>query len=214
MPMSKQQANISLSKIFKNHKSKKKIFYLAKKDKDLVDLFINFSSFGEYKKDKGFKGILQLIIEQQLSVASAKAIYRKLKAKTVNISPESFLKIKESDLKKCGLSKQKISYLTGFAKKCKNKEINFRKIHKMDDENLVKEITKIKGIGPWTAQCYMLASLNRDDVWPIADLGLMEAVKRIKGLKNRPSEEDMEKISQIWRPYRSTVANVLWASYD
>ena len=212
--MSKQQANISLSKIFKNHKSKKKIFYLAKKDKDLVDLFLNFSDFGEYKRDKGFKGILQLIIEQQLSVASANAIYKKLKSKMPTISPVSFLKIKESDLKKCGLSKQKIDYLTGFAKKCENKEINFRKIHKMDDENLVKEITKIKGIGPWTAQCYMLASLKRDDVWPVADLGLMEAVKRIKRLKKRPSEEDMEKISQIWRPYRSTVANVLWASYD
>ena len=212
--MSKQQANISLSKIFKNHKSKKKIFYLAKKDQDLVDLFINFSEFGEYKRDKGFKGILQLIIEQQLSVASANAIYKKLKLKMPTISPVSFLKIKESDLKECGLSKQKIDYLTGFAKKCKNEEINFRKIHKMDDENLVKEITKIKGIGPWTAQCYMLASLKRDDVWPVADLGLMEAVKRIKKLKERPSEEDMEKISQIWRPYRSTVANVLWASYD
>ena len=212
--MSKQQANISLSKVFKDHKSKKKILYLAKKDKDLIDLFINFSDFGEYKKDKGFKGILQLIIEQQLSVASANAIYKKLKNKMPNISPESFLKIKQSDLKKCGLSKQKINYLTGLAKKCENKEINFREIHRMDDENLVKEITKIKGIGPWTAQCYMLASLSRDDVWPVADLGLMEAVKRIKRLKNRPSEEDMEKISQIWRPYRSTVANVLWASYD
>ena len=212
--MSKQQANISLSKVFKDHKSKEKIFYLAKKDKDLIDLFINFSNFGEYKRDKGFKGILQLIIEQQLSVASANAIYKKLKTKMQNISPGSFLKIKESDLKKCGLSKQKIHYLTGLAKKCENKEINFREIHRMDDENLVKEITKIKGIGPWTAQCYMLASLSRDDVWPVADLGLMEAVKRIKGLKKRPSEEDMEKISQIWRPYRSTVANVLWASYD
>ena len=142
------------------------------------------------------------------------AIYKKLKSKMINISPESFLKIKEPDLKNCGWSKQKISYLSGLAKKWEKKEINFRKIHKMNDEYLVKEITKIKGIGPWTAQCYMLASLNRDDVWPVADLGLMEAVKRIKKLKKRPSEEDMEKISQIWRPYRSTVANVLWASYD
>ena len=212
--MSKQQANISLSKVFKDHKSKKKIFYLVRKDKDLIDLFINFSNFGEYKRDKGFKGILQLIIEQQLSVASANAIYKKLKGKMPKISPGSFLKLKKSDLKDCGLSKQKINYLTELAKKCEKKEINFRKIHKMDDENLVQEITKIKGIGPWTAQCYMLASLNRDDVWPVADLGLMEAVKRIKKLKKRPSEEDMEKISQIWRPYRSTVANVLWASYD
>ena len=212
--MSKQQANISLSKVFKDHKSKKKIFYLVRKDKDLIDLFINFSNFGEYKRDKGFKGILQLIIEQQLSVASANAIYKKLKGKMPNISPGSFLKLKKSDLKNCGLSKQKINYLTELAKKCEKKEINFRKIHKMDDENLVQEITKIKGIGPWTAQCYMLASLNRDDVWPVADLGLMEAVRRMKGLKKRPSEDDMEKISQIWRPYRSTVANVLWASYD
>ena len=212
--MSKQQVNISLSKVFKDHKSKEKILYLAKKDKDLIDLFINFSNFGEYKRDKGFKGILQLIIEQQLSVASANAIYKKLKGKMPNISPGSFLKLKKSDLKDCGLSKQKINYLTELAKKCEKKEINFRKIHKMDDENLVQEITKIKGIGPWTAQCYMLASLKRDDVWPVADLGLMEAVKRIKKLKKRPSEEDMEKISQIWRPYRSTVANVLWASYD
>ncbi len=214
MPMSKQQANISLLKIYKDHKSKKKIFYLAKKDKDLIDLFINFSNFEEYKKNKGFKGILQLIIEQQLSVASANAIYKKLKAKMINISPESFLKIKEGELKKCGLSKQKINYLTGLAKKCVSKEINFRKIHKMNDEDLVNGITKIKGIGPWTAQCYMLAALDRDDIWPVADLGLMEAVKRIKKLKTRPSEEDMERISQIWRPYRSTVANVLWASYD
>ena len=143
--MSKQQANISLSKVFKDHKSKKKIFYLVRKDKDLIDLFINFSNFGEYKRDKGFKGILQLIIEQQLSVASANAIYKKLKGKMPKISPGSFLKLKKSDLKDCGLSKQKINYLTGLAKKCENKEINFRKIHRMDDENLMKEITKIKG---------------------------------------------------------------------
>ena len=97
---------------------------------------------------------------------------------------------------------------------CVNKEINFKELHKLDDELLIEEITRIKGIGPWTAQCYMLASLKREDVWPVADLGLMEAVKRIKNLEKRPSEDEMEKISQIWRPYRSIVANVLWASYD
>ena len=85
--MSKQQANISLSKAFKDHKSKEKIFYLAKKDKDLIDLFINFSNFGEYKRDKGFKGILQLIIEQQLSVASANATVSDDPSKISTISP-------------------------------------------------------------------------------------------------------------------------------
>ena len=79
--MSKQQANISLSKAFKDHKSKEKIFYLAKKDKDLIDLFINFSNFGEYKRDKGFKGILQLIIEQQLSVHQQMQYIKSLRLK-------------------------------------------------------------------------------------------------------------------------------------
>ena len=100
MPMSKQQANISLSKVFKDHKSKKKIFYLVKKDKDLIDLFINFSNFGEYKRDKGFKGILQLIIEQQLSVASANAIYKKLKRKNAKYFSRIFFKIKKIRSKK------------------------------------------------------------------------------------------------------------------
>ena len=212
--MSTQQVNTSLSKIFEKHKYKEKILYLAKKDKDLINLFKNYKNFGDYSRNKGFKGLLQLIIEQQLSVASAKAIYKKMKLKLKSISPEALLNTSDLDLKECGLSKQKISYLKGLALNCVNKEINFRELHKLDDELLTTEITKIKGIGPWTAQCYMLASLKREDVWPVADLGLMEAVKRIKNLEKRPSEEEMEKISQIWRPYRSIVANVLWASYD
>lgn len=212
--MSKQQANISLSKIFKNHKSKEAILYLVSRDKDLLNLFIENSDFGEYKREKNFKGLLQLIIEQQLSVASANAIYRKLLKKTISISPESILNLNHNSLKECGLSRQKISYISGLAKNCINKEINFNKINKLSDDDLITEITKIKGIGPWTAQCYMLACLKRGDIWPVADLGLMEAVKRIKKLKKRPTEIEMEKISQKWRPYRSTVANVLWASYD
>ncbi len=212
--MSTQQVNTSLSKIFEKHKYKEKILYLAKKDKDLINLFKSYTNFGEYSRNKGFKGLLQLIIEQQLSVASAKAIYKKMKLKLKNISPEALLNTSDLDLKECGLSKQKISYLKGLALNCVNKEINFKELHKLDDELLIEKITRIKGIGPWTAQCYMLASLKREDVWPVADLGLMEAVKRIKNLEERPSKEEMEKISQIWRPYRSIVANVLWASYD
>ena len=84
----------------------------------------------------------------------------------------------------------------------------------MDDENLLKNLTKIKGIGEWTAECYMLASLDRPDIWPVKDLGLQVAIQRVKNLKARPSEEEMIEISEVWRPYRSIVANVLWASYD
>ena len=84
----------------------------------------------------------------------------------------------------------------------------------MNDENLIKNLTNIKGIGEWTAECYMLASLDRPDIWPVKDLGLQVAIQRVKNLKTRPSEEKMIEISEVWRPYRSIVANVLWASYD
>ena len=112
------------------------------------------------------------------------------------------------------MSRQKILYCRILAESIKNKQLNFRELHKMDDEELKKNLIKIKGIGEWTAECYMLAALDRPEIWPVKDLGLQVAVQRIKNLKKRPSEEKMKKISKIWKPYRSTVANVLWASYD
>ena len=105
---------IFLRKLIKKehpHKYKEKILYLAKKDKDLINLFKSHKNFGEYSRNKGFKGLLQLIIEQQLSVASAKAIYKKMNLKLKSISPEALLNTSDLDLKECGLSKQKISYL-------------------------------------------------------------------------------------------------------
>jgi DNA-3-methyladenine glycosylase II len=84
----------------------------------------------------------------------------------------------------------------------------------MNDEDLKKTLCRIKGIGNWTAECYMLASLNRRDIWPVKDIGLQVAVQRTKHLKKRPTEDEMIEIGSKWKPYRSIVANILWASYD
>ncbi len=212
--MSKSPVSTSLSKEFKSHVLEKEIIYLCKKDKDLVPLFLNYKNFKGFSRPKNFPGLARLIIEQQLSVASANAIFYKLKNTLGTLSATSILKLDRSQLKKCGLSRQKILYLKTLAEKCTNGDLSFTFINKLSDEKIIEELTKIKGIGPWTAQCYMLACLRRPDIWPIKDLGLQEAVKRLKKLEIRPNESEMEEISSTWKPYRSTVANVLWASYD
>ena len=208
------QKNYSPSKHLKSHPLKKEIFYLIKKDKDLESLFLDNSNFGKFKRPKGFEGLIRLITEQQLSVASAKAIFFRIKKKLKKFNPVEFLKLSDKVLKETGLSRQKISYCRILAESIKNKEISFYKLHRMNDQELKENLIKIKGIGEWTAECYMLASLDRPDIWPVKDLGLQIAIKNVKGFDTRPSEEEMKNISEIWRPYRSTVANVLWASYD
>ena len=124
------------------------------------------------------------------------------------------LGVSKKDLQKTGLSRQKIDYCTGLANACITGKLDFSTLHKMNDEDLRKELCKIKGIGKWTADCYMLASLKREDIWPVGDLGLQISVQKLKKLSNRPSEMELEEISIKWKPYRTLVANMLWNSYD
>jgi len=158
--------------------------------------------------------LVQLITEQQLSVVSAKAIFDRLKKLLPTFDPESFLKETDLNLKSTGLSRPKIGYCRSLAKNIISGDLSFSLIHKMNDEDLKKTLCRIKGIGNWTAECYMLASLNRRDIWPVKDIGLQVAVQRTKHLKKRPTEDEMIEIGSKWKPYRSIVANVLWASYD
>ena len=212
--MSKKQKNISLSNLFKDHPNKKEIIYLSKKDKDLEDLFLEYPKFPSFKRPKGFEGLVRLITEQQLSVASAKAIFLRIKKLTPVFSPRKFLKISNSNLKKTGLSGPKINYCNILANEILSGELSFRSLHKLNDDELKKRLCNIKGIGEWTAECYMLASLGRKDIWPVKDLGLQAAIKEIKNLDSRPDEKEMYELAISWKPYRSIVANVLWASHD
>jgi len=200
--------------LFKNHPYKEEIFFLSKKDVDLKSLFLMHSNFRPFKRKKGFEGLVQLITEQQLSVASAKAIFNRLKKIVPIFKPKEFLQKNDLQLQSTGLSRPKISYCRILAERIISKDLSFRVVHKMNDEELKKELCKIKGIGAWTAECYMLASLQRRDIWPVKDVGLQVAIQRIKNLKSRPTEKEMVMLASEWQPYRSIVANALWASYD
>mgnify|MGYP005704948283 FL=1 len=193
---------------------KEQLSYLLKSDEDLEELIKSIPKIVPFKREKGFEGLVRLICEQQLSVASAKAIFDRLAKIVSPFEAKNFLKVSKKDLQKTGLSRQKIDYCTGLANACIAGDLDFTTLHRMNDEDLRKELCKIRGIGKWTADCYMLASLKREDIWPVGDLGLQISVQKLKKLSNRPSEMELEEISVKWKPYRTLVANMLWNSYD
>ncbi|MFL2707146.1 MAG: DNA-3-methyladenine glycosylase family protein [Gammaproteobacteria bacterium] len=167
-----------------------------------------------FSKQTGFEGLISLIVEQQLSVASAKAIFGRVKSMVKPFNPIEFLKIDPRKFKAAGLSKQKIDYCFGIANKIINKELDLEGLTKKEDSEVTKELVKIRGIGEWTAQCYLMACLKRLDAWPASDLGLIVAIQRIKGLNERPDYLTIEKMSEPWSPYRSIAALILWSTYD
>ena len=167
-----------------------------------------------FNKKKGFEGLVNLIVEQQLSVASAKAIFNRMKELIKPFTPKKFIEVKEVDLKKVGLSFQKINYCRGISKKIIHGDLNLKNLEEMSDADAIKELVKIKGIGEWTAKCYLLGCLKRIDIWPSSDLGLIVAIQRLKGMEERPKELTIEEIAEPWSPYRSVAALLLWSTYD
>ena len=167
-----------------------------------------------FNKKKGFEGLISLIVEQQLSVASAKAIFNRIKDLIKPFTAKQFIEIKETDLKKAGLSSQKINYCKGIANKIISGDLNLKKLEKKSDAEAIKELVKIKGIGEWTAKCYLLGCLKRIDIWPSSDLGIIVAIQKLKDMEERPKELTIEEIAEPWSPYRSVAALLLWSTYD
>ena len=141
-------------------------------------------------------------------------IFKRIKSLVKPFNPEEFIKIDSEKYKEAGLSKQKIDYCRGIAHKIIEKELNLQALKKKEDHEVIRELVKIRGIGDWTAQCYLMACLRRLDAWPSSDLGLIVAIQRFKGLDERPDYLTIEKMSESWSPYRSIAALILWSTYD
>ena len=191
------------------------IKHLKKVDSDFKEILKDRNDqINSFKKTGGFEGLISLIVEQQLSVASAKAIFSRVKLVCGDFEASSFLKIKEEELKATGLSRQKVTYCRNVAEAVINKTLDFKKLEKMSDQEVVEMLVKIKGIGEWTAQCYLMACMKRLDAWPSSDLGLIVAIQKIKKINERPKSLTIEKMAEPWKPYRSIAALLLWSTYD
>jgi DNA-3-methyladenine glycosylase II len=162
----------------------------------------------------GFATLVRIIIDQQVSVAAGAAIWRRLVAACGGrVTPARLLSLGEAELRGCGFSGQKARYALGIAAAVTAKQLNFRRLHAAEDEAVLTSLTALKGIGTWTAEIYMLFAMQRPDVWPVGDPALQHGVRALLGLQDRPAPRDMITIAESWRPYRSSVAVLLWHYY-
>lgn len=192
---------------------KEGVAFLAGVDADLAKIWGDLGIPPLWEREPGFSTLIFIILEQQVSMASAKAAYDRLLAVVSPLTPESFLRLDDDVLKKIGFSRQKAAYGRILAQAILNNELDLEELTAMPDEEVSACLTAIKGIGRWTADNYLLLALLRQDVFPATDLALQIAVQRVKNLTARPTTQEMENIAQAWRPWRSVATRLLWHHY-
>lgn len=162
-----------------------------------------------------FAALCGIIIGQQLSVASARAIRGRFEAHFgANPSPKAVRELREQDVKPLGLSAAKARYLRSLAAHVDEGQLEITRLETLSDEEIRAEIVAVNGLGPWSADMFMMFHLNKPDVLPVGDLGIREGIRRLYGLDERPSAAEMERISQPWRPHRTLASRYLWASLE
>lgn len=164
-------------------------------------------------RPEGFASLLHIIVEQQVSIASARAIWGRLSEGLVEITPRRVLMAGPERLCALGLSRPKARYAGLLAEAVADGGLDLDALRNDDDEAAIARLTAVKGIGRWTAEIYLLAALQRPDVWPAADIALMTAAQALKDLPERPKAPQMIVLAEQWRPHRAYAARMLWHYY-
>ena len=161
-----------------------------------------------------FDDICDSIISQQLSIKAAATIFKRFKDlfPQGKINPEYTLTIPTETLRQAGLSYAKIKYIQDLAQKVVNKKIHLDKLQHMTNEEIIEELIKVKGIGVWTAEMFLMFTLCRTDVFSCGDLGLQNAIKKAYGLEKKPTKQELLELSAKWSPYRTIASRLLWKS--
>jgi DNA-3-methyladenine glycosylase II len=186
---------------------------LARRDKDLARVVKLYGVPPMWDRPANFATLLYIILEQQVSLASARAAFNKLKTELGEVMPENFLSLDDARLKAIGFSRQKMRYGRGLADAVLSGSLDISALKKMSDDDVRANLTAITGIGDWTADVFLLMVLLRPDILPKGDLALLIALQYLKGLKSRPTHEQFIKIAEPWRPYRAVGARLLWHFY-
>jgi DNA-3-methyladenine glycosylase II len=187
---------------------------LIRKDKKLGKIIINYPRDFLFSKSDPFYTLARSIVGQQISVIAAQAVWDRYEKKIKKVNPKNTKNMHFQSLKACGLSRQKISYLKSLSDGFINKEINPAKWKNYTDESIIEELIKIKGIGRWTAEMYLIFNLCRPDIFPADDLGLIKGICNCYNLNYPISREHAIKMSKKWKPYRSVATWYFWRSLD
>lgn len=186
---------------------------LAKKDKDLKNIITNYGYPPFWNRTPGFETLVYIILEQQVSLASAKAAYLKIKDVLGEITPAGILLLTDEMLKSCYFSRQKIVYARHLAESIISHSLILYNLHKLDDEEVRKELTKIKGIGNWTVDVYLMMAMQRANLFPLGDIALIKSIREVKNLAPDISKDEIALQAKKWAPHQTIAAYLLWHAY-
>jgi len=188
---------------------------LSKRDPVLRKVIKKYKKGFLTTRNDPFFSLCRTIVGQQISTKAADSIWSKFEKKCrKHIVPNRVLKLSSSSLKSAGLSRQKVKYLKNIAKNFKNKSFNVRELKKMKDEEAINYITKLKGLGVWSAEMFLMFNLNRRDIFPIKDIGLLRAISKNYKTSYPPNKKFLNKISKLHTGYRTVFTWYMWRSID
>jgi DNA-3-methyladenine glycosylase II len=186
---------------------------LAQTDSDLSRLFQTYGTPPLWEREANFATLIHIILEQQVSLASALSAFNKLKERLGLITPEGVLTLSDEELKSCYFSRQKTVYARELSKAILDGRLDLENLRNLADEEVKNSLKQIKGIGDWTSDIYLLMALLRADVMPKGDLALHVAYQKLKELPARPNSDEFIKLAEKWSPYRAVAARLLWHFY-
>ncbi len=186
---------------------------LASKDKDLQLVIETYGYPPMWTRPNSFETFVHIILEQQVSLASALAALTKLRVHTKHVTPENVLLLTDEEMKACYFSKQKMGYARGLASAIVKKDLDLDELVKLPNDTIRKELKKLKGIGNWTVDVYLMFVLQRADIFPIGDLAAVNALKKLKKFSTEISAEKIHEVTATWKPYRTVAAMILWHYY-
>lgn len=186
---------------------------LANMDEDLAAIIAAHGYPPMWTRSNTFETLVHIILEQQVSLASALAALKKLRERTGGITPESILQLTEEELKACYVSRQKTIYIRNLALEIIENRLSLSDMKLWSDDEIRSRITQLKGIGNWTTDVYLMFVLQRPDVFPIGDLAALNALKRVKNLPKDTPREHLLEIVAHWGPYRTVATMILWHYY-
>ena len=186
---------------------------LIERDADLKRVVEKYGVPPLWVREPGFPTLVYIILEQQVSLASARALYQKLEKAVSPFTPEKFLQLTEAEMRQLGFSRQKSHYTRLLADAINQNQFDLDALRGLHDDHAREKLVALKGIGRWTSDIYLLSALRRPDIWPVGDLALATAVQEVKQLRTRPSPERLEKMSAPWKPFRAIAARLFWHAY-
>jgi 3-methyladenine DNA glycosylase/8-oxoguanine DNA glycosylase len=189
--------------------------HLRSVDPILAGIIDRVGQYAMQYHEPTFRALVRSIVFQQLHGKAARAIFDRLLQKAGGeITPESILKLRPTQMRSIGLSKQKLTYIRDLAHKTRDGLVEFEKFPEMSDQEVIAELTQVKGIGEWTAHMFLMFALRRPNILPVGDFGVRSAMRKAYGMKVMPKPRTMERIAKSWHPYRSVASWYLWRSLD